>query len=258
MAACNRDYSCKYCGEEGTYASIQVHEEACKSVKVTCPKDGCNEKVQRQHIRSHILLSCKQTTVHCNYVHAGCEVKLKRKDMPAHEQDYEAHFKAVLHTISLLRQERKHGEPITFKLTDYRKKKELNELVMSCPSYISPNGYRVAIIVDVNGIKDGEGTHVTVVAAFLRGKYDAQLKWPFTGRIVFTLLNQLEDNNHHQVGATLTAAKNIQVGHDLGKSMFIAHSALGYDAVNNTQYLKDDTLYFKMSVESADYKPWLQ
>ena len=33
---------------------------------------------------------------------------------------------------------------------------------------------------------------------------------------------------------------------------FIPQSALGYDAVNNSQYLKDDTLYFRMSVEPAE------
>ena len=74
------------------------------------------------------------------------------------------------------------------------------------------------------------------------------------------LLNQLEDKNHHQKIATLTAASNIQVGDrdTWGYAQFIPHSALDYDAVKNTQYLKDDTLYFRMSVEPADHKPWLQ
>ena len=36
------------------------------------------------------------------------------------------------------------------------------------------------------------------------------------------------------------------------------HSALGYDAKKNTQYLKDDTLYFRVSVAVADHKPWLE
>ena len=41
-------------------------------------------------------------------------------------------------------------------------------------------------------------------------------------------------------------------------SGFIPHSALGHDPVKNTQYLKDDTLYFRVFVEVVDHKPWLQ
>ena len=39
---------------------------------------------------------------------------------------------------------------------------------------------------------------------------------------------------------------------------FIPHSALAHDPVKNTQYLKDDTLYFRVSVEVAEQKPWLR
>jgi hypothetical protein len=38
-------------------------------------------------------------------------------------------------------------------------------------------------------------------------------------------------------------------------SDFIAHSKLAH---KNTQYLKDDTLYFSVSVLAADHKPWLE
>jgi hypothetical protein len=40
---------------------------------------------------------------------------------------------------------------------------------------------------------------------------------------------------------------------DWGCSGFIAHSKLAHDPLKNTKYLKDDTLYFRVS----DHKPWL-
>ena len=256
-----RDYSCQHCGEKGTYASIQVHDKTCMKKKVICPNDGCSEKIIRQLLTSHIVNRCEHAIISCKYIHTGCEVQLKRKDMAAHELDYEAHFKAALDTINLLRQECQSSDPIKlkFKLTGYRKKREFELKFVRSPSYYtSPNGYHMALDVDVNGCGAGKGTHISVFAKFLKGKYDAQLKWPLIGKVTFMLLNQLEDKNHYQDTMELTAEHNTLVGSTWGWLQFIPHSALDYDVVKNTQYLKDDTLYFRMSVEAADHKPWLQ
>ena len=34
--------------------------------------------------------------------------------------------------------------------------------------------------------------------------------------------------------------------------------SLGYQPDNKCQYLKDDTLVFRVSTEASDYKPWLE
>ena len=71
--------------------------------------------------------------------------------------------------------------------------------------------------------------HVSVYASFLKGRYDAELKWPFVGRITFTLLNQLEDKNHHQMIANIINENNVQPeGTAWGFSEFIPHSELYY------------------------------
>ena len=242
----NRDYSCKHCGERGTYANIQVHDKTCEKKEVTCPKDGCSEKMQRQHVSEHVKTDCQHAVISCKYISIGCKTQLKRQDMAAHEQDNTVHLTMALDTINLLREDHKNGEPIKFKLTDFEAKKENNEHVQSPSYYTSPNGYHMALLVYANG--QGEGTHVSVFAPILTGKFDDNLKWPFIGKITFTLLNQLEDKNHHQVPMEMTANNNAQAGGPVwGYPQFIPHSALDYDAVNNTQYLKDDTLYFRMS-----------
>ena len=250
----NRDYSCEHCGENGTYISIQVHDKTCEMKVVSCPKDGCCKIMKRRNIPYHIAAKCEHNPIHCKYMNIGCEEKLKRKDMAAHEQDDTVHLHMALDTINTLQNQCN----IKFKLTDFEAIKEKNEGVQSPSYYTSPNGYCMAILVFANGNGDGEGTHVSVFAIIVEGRHDAQLKWPFIGDITFTLLNQLEDKNHRQVTATVTAVNNKQVGNNWGEPLFIRHSALDYDAVNNTQYLKDGTLYFRMSVEPADHKPWLQ
>ena len=65
----------------------------------------------------------------------------------------------------------------------------------------------MATTVHANGKGDGAGTHVRESAPILKGKYDTQLKWPFIGKITVTLLNQLEDKNHHQDTLKQTATK---------------------------------------------------
>ena len=100
--------------------------------------------------------------------------------------------------------------------------------------------------------------HMSVFIPILEGKYDAELKWPFVGKVIITLLNQLEDKNHHTNTISFTAADDRTRTDAWGKHRFIPHPALAHDPVKNTQYLKDDTMYFKVKVQVEDHKPWLQ
>ncbi len=76
---------------------------------------------------------------------------------------------------------------MTFELTDYRKKMDNNVYATILAT--------MEIRVDANGHREGEGTHVSVFACLIKGKYDDNLNWPFVGEIITELLNQLEDKN---------------------------------------------------------------
>ena len=149
----------------------------------------------------------------------------------------------------------KKGETVTFALQDYQNKKKMKYQVTLPSFYTHPNGYHMALRVYANGNGRGEGTHVSVYVLILEGKFDKGLKWPFVGEVTVTLLNQLEDKNHY---TGTIALEDARVGWTWGFQKYIPHSALAHDAGKNTQYLKDDTLYFRMSVKVADYKPWLE
>ena len=92
----------------------------------------------------------------------------------------------------------------------------------------------------------------------MKGKFDAFLKWPLVAKVTFTLLNQLEDKNHYTKTVPFNTVHNARVGKTLGNILYIPHSALTHDPVKNTEYLKDDTLYFRASVKVTDHKPWLE
>ena len=51
---------------------------------------------------------------------------------------------------------------------------------------------------------------------------------------------------------------NARVYDKWGYPHFIPHSELTCDKFKSTQYLKDDTLYFRVLVEVDNHKPWLQ
>ena len=260
----NRPAECQHCGEKGTYVGMQTHDATCERKEVPCPEVGCTESRPRGDMKGHIERECLFSMTPCKFANIGCKRKLERKEKAAHEEDANLHFKMALDAVVELKdtnaklQTLSSKTAITFALSDYRKTKEAKKIVTFPPFYSSPNGYRMALRVDAAGNGCGAGTHVSVFTPLLEGVYDAGLKWPLVGRVTITLLNQVEDKNHHICSLPCLADDNRRVGSVWGRSQFIPHSALAHDPVRNTQYLKDDTLYFRVSVEVADRKPWLE
>ncbi len=274
----NRDYSCEHCGLKGTYATTLDHYDTCEKKIITCTNEGCTMEMERMKIKNHLSKECEHTMISCKYMSIGCDLKLKRKDMRAHEEDDKANLNKSLNGMikweekmtqlqndndtltEALRNkvDKKEGEPMTFKVTEFQKRKDNNETFYSPSFYSSPNEYLMNIAVCANGRGDGEGSHVSVGASIIEGKYDDELNWPFLGKVTFELLNQLEDKDHHSMELELTPKENTNAGDNWGYSKYIPHSQLSCDSASNTQYLKDDTLYFRMYVEISDHKPWLK
>ncbi len=132
--------------------------------------------------------------------------------------------------------------------------------------YTNPRGYKMFILIDVNGYGKFKGTHVSVGVFLMRGEYDDQLEFPFKGTIKFKLLNQLEDKNHHCKSfihdGTRNSSKRVideeRHSHAYDVHAFIPHGDLGHNATKDCQYLQDDCLVFRVSVDVPSYKPWLQ
>ena len=312
----NRDCECEYCGEKSTYINITwVHDRVCDEKIVPCPNEGCTETMKRHVIEDHVKDDCEYTEVSCKYANIGCEVKLKRKDMRAHEEDDKIHLHLALGAVvelkdknlqlqdtSLQLQEKlqdtnlqlrdnisqlqdtinrleyglqlanykiqfssKKGKALIeqemiVKLTDYQHKVENDEEFKSLSFYTSPEGYHMSVEVDANGNSHGRETHVSVHVHILEGRNDSKLKWPFIGSVKIELLNQLEDGNHHIKTLSYKMEHNAQVkdNRNLGYPHFILHSKLYYNPSKKRQYLKDDILYFRVSVKVSDHKPWLE
>ena len=231
-----------------------------QALLVKCSNAECGDTMERQQLRNHVHVKCPHTVIPCKYKGIGCDAELKREDMAAHEQDDKLHLHMALETVNLERKtlKKKNDGSMTCAMPDFDNRRKCDTRFFSTSFYVSPRGYHMSLMVIVNGYGPGEGTHVSVHAPILEGEYDAELKWPFVGEVTYTLLNQLEDSNHHTRTLSIGTTHNAQVGDRWGIPQFIPHSALTEDPVKNTQYLKDDTLYFRVSVQVADYKPWLE
>ena len=263
----NRYDECEHCGMKGTYANIkEVHVKKCEKKILPCSNVSCKKKVRREDMDKHVNDYCEYTMVPCKYESIGCSKRMIRKDIKEHEEDDD---KAHLHMALDVLKDKVHvpmlkqGTSITFKLANFTSKKDEGAVFYSPSFYSSPGGYHLVIRVDANGDGDGKGTNVSIFCVVKKGQYDDELKWPFKGKVIYTVLNQLHDEKHH---TTESDFKDLEPdnphmmpgGVGRGKPEFIPHSMLARDPENGTQYLKDDTLYFKVSVDMPEHKPWLE
>ena len=301
----NRYHACEYCGEENTYTYMtQVHDKQCGWKPVPCRNTECSHTTTRLRMEEHLkecgytevpcpntdcpytttrlsvevhLKECAYSEVPCKYQRLGCDVRVMRKDMPAHEEDEKLHLHMALdkvvsmeekvatmeEDIAAMKNENAtnilaNGGAITFKLADFQDKKDQKVVTYFPAFYSSPKGYHMQVYMYSNGVGSGEDKYVSVYVHILEGKYDAELKWPFVGNITVQILNQLEDSGHYEIILHMTKEIHFVVRNNKGYIKFITHSELGYDIIKNTQYLKDDTLYFRVSVDIPNQRPWLE
>ena len=114
----------------------------------------------------------------------------------------------------------------------------------SPPMSTHHHGYELHIQVWYNY----DYTHVGVGVYSMVGKYDDQLKWPVSCTITVQLLNQHQDKDHVTAsGRLIWYRPSGRTYRGSIKSTLHPISDLGWNAQNQTQYLKDDCLKIKVT-----------
>ena len=273
----NRLIICQYCKEEDTYEFIMGdHLEICPQYLILCTNEGCDQEIPRLQMKLH-KESCPKEITCCQYKTIGCDQKMKREEQKEHnEQSMEEHLQMAMEEILELKEELTLQAKISsshqtvyhyVQFSKFEEKKHNDEGWYSPGFYTSSGGYKMCLHVYANGSSSGDGTHVSCFICLMSGKYDNILEWPFQGEVTIELLNQLEDENHNKEvlyfnESTTQICKYKVVGKRYGKgwgrSQYISHSQLDYNSSLNCQYLKDNTLYFRVSVKvTSKTKPWL-
>ena len=145
--------------------------------------------------------------------------------------------------------------PIKITMTDFEECKIYNNEWYTFPFYTSPWGYKMCLRVDANGYGQGKGTHISVFVHLMQGEFDDKLQWPFKDSITVTMLNHLEDNNHisntikfDRIALSYCNRVTLREINPKGWGCptFIPHYKLNYNPITNCQYLKYDSLCFRV------------
>ena len=257
-----RYYRCVYCQIVGKYDFITGrHQEVCPDVVLPCTNEGCQQNIKRCNMELHHQ-TCPKEIVKCPYYDMGCQEKMAREDIDKHEET-----KTKIHLKKALEKIKEKTSPISIKLTEFSKHKRLQDEQYGSGFYTSAGGYKLRLKLCANGMGNGKDTHISCSVNLMPGEYDDTLEWPFQGEVTVQLLNQLEDKNHFKRTILFNDntpdecknRKNEVDNEGWGKDRFIPHTDLGLNSsTNNTQYLMNDTLYFRVNAKvQSKTKPWL-
>ena len=274
----NREYACPQCSEMMMFREYAAHEKACRLAKcpycnkviniseqtthddtclkkiVECPNKhkGCTVMMQRRSVRKHLLDICPYAEVACKYARIGCNKRMPRCDISTHEsEDIAYHFPLAYKRLmelddrvaSIIRVALWNGKHMNFKLSNYQCRKEKQETFTS-PEFSTPSGHSMAIKVQFGGNQISLSTKL-IESPPVAGK--AKESEPFDSSITICVLNQLKDNNHHFSKSKVQNLPKFNIAYSKIEST---------NQVAEVMYLKDDTLYFRVTCETS--RPWLE
>ena len=98
-----RDYKCPHCEAVGIYIVMTTsHLQECPDLVLTCPNEGCKDKIKRQGMGFHHQ-KCPKEVIKCPYHDIGCETEMKREMMDEHmETNTQAHLQNTVEKITYL------------------------------------------------------------------------------------------------------------------------------------------------------------
>ena len=279
-----RSFSCEYCKDyKTTYEDVTTnHWPVCEYYPLEC-SNKCGQTLERQHLESHISKDCPFTVIDCDFQHIGCEVRLPRKDMPAHlVESVVCHlslqtkqFKYVVarieeeHKQQIARLEKENSElkkqviwltkelqvcPVEFTVTNFEKHKEENADWKSSPFFTHLKGYKLCLGVYPNSSSEYHSRFVAIYLVLMKGESDCQLEWPFRGKFQIQLLNQDKDEGHRIV----TIRFNGHDGNRVTQGEESTNKSCNYTFIRHDKlkprYLKNDCLKFRIILlEEHDY-----
>jgi len=118
--------------------------------------------------------------------------------------------------------------------------------------YTSRHGYKMCVRIYLNGDGIGKGTHISLFFVVMRGEYDALLRWPFSQKVTFMLLDQ---NNVEHVIDAFRPDRHSSSFQRPRREANIASGCPTFcplSELSNHAYVKDDTMFVKVIVDTTD------
>ena len=132
-----------------------------------------------------------------------------------------------------------------FTLTEFRKHQAKGAgYWFSDRFYNHPGGYCFQLGIGTNGYNEARGTHLSAFLYLVSGAND---EWPIKCTVYLQMLNQRGDHGHHTVIHTVKYMKDREhYKRIVPTNKFFPLAKLGYCTDQNTEYLKNDCLKFRM------------
>lgn len=132
-----------------------------------------------------------------------------------------------------------------------------NTSIYSPSFYTHVNGYKMCARLYLNGDGLGRNTHLSVFFVMMRGNYDSLLRWPFRQKVTFLLLDQSQTEDKENIIDAFKPDPNSNSFKRPTSDMNIASGIPLFCPLTKvfsteSNYIKDDTLFLKMIVDSRD------
>lgn len=120
--------------------------------------------------------------------------------------------------------------------------------------YTGRRGYKMCARVYPNGDGMGKGSHLSLFFVLMKGNFDAILQWPFKQRVTFCLINQqggdhIVDSFRPDQSSSSFKRPTSDMNIASGCPLFVRLDDL---TSGKNGYLKDDTLFIKVIIDTAD------
>ena len=235
-----------------------VHELNVKQVSMMTECSSKHQQLEQAHGRA-----LQELNRHIVQLTATADVLVKENKELREEKDREVRelmkkLSAAQEGIENLKEEVKTLKVDTVQHSEFPKefRVKVTSIDMITPAfYTHPHGYRMCLRVCPKGVT-GDETHVAVYAYLMQGPFDKHLHWPFMGDITVQLVNQAGDHGHVERVIRFTdktpdrhsrRVKGKEVSESgWGKNYFLAHEDLWYNALKETQYLKNHHIVIRV------------
>lgn len=280
-----RKEECKACHEAIVYHLISSHNNVCPKAEIECTNSDCSVKLLREQLKAHKSV-CPKEVIPCPYSDSGCNAVIFREDRKKHLEEYiEQHSVIANNTVSELKGKLKdmHRQlndadralesrcvvPVTFKMSDYKTKREEGATWRSPYFFTHACGYKLQLQVEVSSFKYDTADYLSAYICMASSPNDDGLVWPFFAKITMQILNQCHDYGHYSRTFSWNDSADVDqmsksysecLCDGWGDSELISYTDLENTYNNSSRtYLKDDCVYFHISIDSVatQCKPWL-
>ena len=144
------------------------------------------------------------------------------------------------------------SSPWIFKLNNFERQRSERK-VLYWKLFSHPVGYKFVVRAEAESVHYDDDFYISAYCYTEDGPNDSTLKWPFSGSVTVTLLNQAEDRYH--ITHTIPLRKEMedvkmkkgrpQVACARNSEIVLAKQKTAHD---NCQYLKDDCLFLRIEI----------